>query len=274
MDISTSCAIVTGSGKAIGRAIALELARRGGQVVCAGRNLEDVQETVRSIEAEGGQALAFSVDVQDQALVEELIRQTIEAYGRVDILVNNAGIFRAIGALWEADPDTWLADITTNLYGTFLCCHAVLPQMIRRKRGVIINLTGGGFDRPNKGGSGYGASKAGIVRLTDTLAAEIGDRWDIQVYALNPGFVRSGMTHLLAESEAGQRWLPHVGRGLEEQRDHPATDVGRAAAHLVEISLPALSGRVIAYNDDLDGLVRRAEEIKQRDVYQLRFRTL
>ncbi|MGD2158498.1 MAG: SDR family oxidoreductase [Anaerolineales bacterium] len=274
MEIGNKSIIITGSSYGIGWTLTRDLARQGAQVACVARSKERLAELVRQIEVEGGIALPVPTDVTDRDQVEEMASQVITAFGQVDVLINNAAVFRAIGGFWEVDASEWWFDVTTNLLGSFQCCRAVLPNMMNRDEGIIINMTGGGFDRPNLGGSGYGSSKAAIMRMTDTLAYElIHADHNIQVYALNPGFVRSEMTRLLAETEAGQRWLPHVKTGLEAEQDHPAEDVSRAVIKLMEISCPPLSGRIFSYQDDFDRIAQRAEEIKRKDIYQLRMVT-
>jgi NAD(P)-dependent dehydrogenase (short-subunit alcohol dehydrogenase family) len=142
--------------------------------------------------------------------------------------------------------------------------------MLQHNCGIVINMVGGGSDRPNLDGTGYAASKAGLMRLTDTLAAGLGERYNIQVYGFWPGFVRTGMTNLLADLPQGQRWLPHVGRGLLAHEDHPAEDVDRAMASLIGISQPALSGRIFSYEDDFAHVAQQDDEIRRRDLRQLR----
>ncbi len=274
MDLCGAVSIVTGSGRGIGRAIAIELARGGGLVACASIDESEVTAVVGEIRELGAQAIGMRADVSDPAQVEEMVARTIDAFGRVDVLVNNAGIFRAIGGLWEVEPEAWWNDVRTNLLGTFLCCRAVLPQMMRQDRGTIINMVGGGFDRPNAGGSGYAASKAGIARLTDTLAAELEATSGVGIYGLWPGFVNSGMTQSLAQDAAGGRWLPHVGEGLARGEDHPAEDVGRALVRLLERVPLALSGRIFSYDDDFEQIARSAGEILKQDLHQLRMKCL
>ena len=266
-------AIVTGSSGGVGRAIARELARQGARVACAARREDHLQETARLIEAEEGVALALPTDVTDRGQVERMVARTLDAFGQVDVLVNDAAVFHALGGVWEVDPDLWWLDVTTNVLGPFLCCRAVLPHMMSRNQGIIINMTGGGYNYPLPGGSGYASSKAAVTRLTDTLAFELKGQYDIQVYGLNPGLVRSGMSEFVARSEQGRRWLPHVETDLETGRDHPAEDVGRAVVQLIGISCPPLSGRLFLYDADFEQVARRANEIEERDLCQLRLRS-
>ena len=273
MDIDGITAIVTGSGRAIGRAIARELARNGARVVCCSRTEAELAETVQLITSDGGTATGLPTDVTDRDQVLKLVDHATEFFGDVDLLVNNAASFRAVGAAWEVDIDRWWKDIETNLLGSFLCCHAVLPRMMERNRGIIINMTGGGASSPMLGGGAYGSSKAALMRVTDTLAAELGDDYAIQVFGLDPGFVRSGISEHVAETPGGQRWLPYVKKDLEAGRDHPADDVGAAVANLVRIATPDLSGRIFSFADDFDSIARRATEIRQNDLRQLRVKS-
>jgi NAD(P)-dependent dehydrogenase (short-subunit alcohol dehydrogenase family) len=282
MNLANISAIVTGGGGAIGQAISLELARQGAQVVCVDLDPIGLAQTVQQIKNEGGKAFGIRTDVTAQNQVKSMVAETIDALGQVDVLVNNAAIFRAIGGVWEVDPDEWWLDVKTNLLGPFLCCRAVLPQMMKQNRGIIINMSGGGFGGPVLGGSGYSCSKTALIRLTDTLAFEIGEKdsghripgmgYNIQVYAMEPAFVLGPMNEFVAQHEQGQNWLPFVKKDLELGKVQPPEDVGRAICRLIEISHPALSGRVFSYRQDLEHLSSRIDEIKTKDLHQLRMR--
>jgi len=268
----------------MGRAIALALAGHGSHVVCVDVNPHSLNQTVESIRSCGGEALGILADVTDRTQVETMVSQTIAAYGQVDILINNAAIFRSIGGVWEVDPAEWWQDVTTNLLGPFLCCRAVLPHMMERDQGIIINLSGGGFGGPVLGGSGYSASKTGLIRLTDTLALELGGselarqvtgkQYNIQVYAVEPAFVQGPMNEYVATSQQGQKWLPFVKANLEKGLVQDANDVGQGICKLIELSNPSLSGRVFTYRMDFENLLLKAEEIKKNDLHQLRIRFL
>ena len=136
MELSGAAVIVTGAGSGIGRALAREFARQGSRVACVGRRRDDLDETIRSIEAEGGVALAVPTDVTLRAEVGNMVETVLDRFGGVDLLFNNAGSFGAVGPVWEMDPDAWWQDVTINLLGTFLCSQAVLPHMRAQDRGV------------------------------------------------------------------------------------------------------------------------------------------
>lgn len=274
MEIEGRSIIVTGGGRGIGRAIALELARRGARVVVSARSEDQVRETAEQIELEGGSALAVPADVTSREQVQAMAKRTIDHFGRVDVLINNAGAFRAVGPAWEVDPETWWSDHETNVFGSLLCCQAVLPGMIERGEGIIINLCGGGADRPFLGASGYGSSKAGLMRFTDTLAFELElAGHPIQVYGFDPGLVRSEMTVSVTHDPAAEQWIPGMRVWLEQGMDHPAEESAGAIAKLIGISCPAITGRIFTYNQDFREIARRAEDIRARDTYQIRYLT-
>ena len=135
-------AIVTGAGRGIGREVALALAHEETTVVAVSRTLSEVEETADLIEARGKRALPVSVDISDWQAVQALVDRTIQEYGGIHVLVNNAGIQGPIGLLCENDVAEWARTVQINLLGTFLCCKAVLPHMLRQAYGKIVNLSG------------------------------------------------------------------------------------------------------------------------------------
>lgn len=266
--------VVTGAGGAIGSEIVAALARRQARIVVASLpgdlGAGAAADKAREL---GAEACLAALDIQSPEQVAAVISKTVDEWGRIDVLINNAGRFQAIGALWEQDPEVWLADVTTNLFGTFLCCRAAVPPMLRAGRGTIINLVGGGFDIPNPGGTSYASSKAGVARLTDTLAAELsGAGLPIAVHAIMPGLVRSGMTEELASSQTGLRWLPHVAEGLRAHQDVTAAEVAEGVVRLAERAHEIPSGRVLNWDDDLDQIVRAADSIAAEDLFQIRWK--
>ena len=176
----------------------------------------------------------------DREQVRSLVAQAEAQLGAVDVLFNNTGSFRAIGALWEVDPEAWWEDVTINVRGPMNCCQAVLPGMMRRDRGVIINMNGGG----GVGASGYECSKRAIRRCTEVLAAELqtsGSR--VCVFGMGPGFVRTEMTELHVSTEAGRKWCAGSGEAFARHEDRSPFDCARASVKLLQIARPELSGR-------------------------------
>jgi NAD(P)-dependent dehydrogenase (short-subunit alcohol dehydrogenase family) len=275
MLLDRQVAIVTGAGTSIGRALALEFARHGAQVVCCGRRLKILEETVSQIEQAGGQALACALDVTDAGQVQAMLRQVVERHGRVDLLFNNAGSFQSIGPFWEADPAVWWQDVTTNLYGSMLTCRAVLPVMLKQDSGVIINMDGGGGAHgPNIGGSAYGCSKAALLRFSEGLARELeiaGSR--VLVFCMNPGFVHTAMTQAIAESPEGQRWQPFVRDWIERGNTRDPRDCALAAMKLLAIADPSLNGCVFSVDTDFEAVERLKPHVRTENRFVLRTRT-
>jgi 3-oxoacyl-[acyl-carrier protein] reductase len=191
-------ALVTGASRGIGREIALELARQGANVAVnyAGSE-EKARETVEEIKKLGRKAFAVRADVSDADAVTDMVKQTIDEFGRVDILVNNAGITRD-NLLMRMKEEEWDSVINTNLKGVFLCTKAVTRQMMRQRSGRIINVASIVGVSGNAGQANYVAAKAGVIGLTKTAARELAPR-GINVNAVAPGFITTDMTDKLSE---------------------------------------------------------------------------
>ena len=273
MELKGRTAIVTGSGGGIGRALAIEFARHGANVVCCARREANINETAEMIQKQAGQALAVRTDVTERDQVEAMVRQAVDTFGEVHVLFNNAGSFRAIGAVWEVAPDAWWHDASVNLLGPMLCSRAVLPHMMKRDEGIIINMNGGGSTNPLPGGSGYGCSKAALVRLTDTLAKELDEVGSsVLVFGMGPGLVRTEMTEYQASSPEGLKWLPSTKECLEQGRVRAPEECAEATVELLRIACKELSGRIFGAGTDFADVARRAAEIKEKDLMVMRFR--
>lgn len=263
MELNGRTVIVTGSGSGIGRALALAFGREGASVVCCARRPALIEETVAGIEEDGGRGLAAPTDVTKREQVAAMVERTLAAFGQIDVLFNNAGSFRAIGGLWEVDPDVWWRDVTVNLLGPMLCCHEVLPHMIARDEGIIINMNGGGATVALAGGSGYGCSKAGLMRMTDNIATElkrVGS--SVLAFGMGPGLVRTDMTEYQATRPEGLKWIPGTRESFEQQRTRPPEDCAAATIELVRLACPEISGRNFGAGQDWDKV--RAEIEEQR----------
>lgn len=271
MQLEDAVAIVTGGGRGLGRAIAEALAAEGAAVAAVARSEDELAETVAAIEARGGHALAISCDVTARKQVEAMNLEVDQKLGPADILINNAGSLSAVGPTWEVDPQQWLHDVKVKLFGTMLCCRSVMPAMVKRRQGYIINVVGGGTNYPHTYGSGYGCSNAGLMNLTETLAREASSK-GVRVFALEPGLVRTRMTEELAESEEGRRWRPGVAERLDAGDHNPPEMAAEMAVRLVSGHADDLTGRYFSASDDFDELVARADEILERDERVLRIR--
>jgi NAD(P)-dependent dehydrogenase (short-subunit alcohol dehydrogenase family) len=259
-------ALVTGAGRGIGRASAVALAHAGAAVAVLSRSPDELAATVAEVEAAGGQALAVPADVTDPSAVAAAVARVVEHWGPVDLLVNNAGRNSVFGPLWTVDAQQWWTDVTVNLFGPFLCSAAVLPAMVERGRGRIVNVVSGTAGRPFPHNSAYAASKAGLVRLTDCLAAETDGR-GVSIFALGPGTVRTRLATGLERSEAGRQWLSGV---IDQLQFTPVETAAAAVVVLGSGRADALSGRWVDAADDLAAIADRAAEVAAGELFQLR----
>jgi 3-oxoacyl-[acyl-carrier protein] reductase len=178
-------ALITGAGRGLGRQIALAFAGAGADIVGSARTKAQVEDTAKEIKALGRRALSIVTDVTQEDQVRAMADQALKEFGRVDILVNNAGMSR-YGSFVEQKAADWRAMIETNLMGTLFCTHAILPSMLERGQGLIINISSvaGIHGLPNE--AVYCASKHGVKGFTDALAIELKDR-GIRVCGIYPG---------------------------------------------------------------------------------------
>jgi len=193
LQLKDRVAIVTGAGSQIGygKAIAITLAEEGCDVITADIDLAGAQQTAAAVEALGRRAIAVKVDVTVQTEINAMVEKAIQKFGKIDILVNNAGASSALRPFMEMTEEDWDFDIKTNLYGQMRVARAVLPHMIARGYGRIIN-TSGGQGIPNI--SIYGAAKGGVVQFTKALAREVASQGVI-VNAVGPGLAKTGLVY-------------------------------------------------------------------------------
>jgi len=192
-------ALVTGASQGIGRACAIELARAGATVVLAARNESKLAEAVAQIEAAGGQAAAFPLDVAGEDSIKSGAKAILERFGKVEILVNNAGITRD-GLMMAMKRADWDDVLGTNLTGAFLLTQALLRPMLKNRWGRIINISSVVGRTGQAGQVNYAASKAGLIGLTRSLAREVASR-GITVNAVAPGYIETPMTAVLDEKQ-------------------------------------------------------------------------
>jgi len=232
-------AIVTGGGRGIGRAIALELARQGSAVVVNYRSsAAEAEEVRRTIEEEGGRALAVQADVRLADDAQRLVSAALEAFGRLDILVNNAGVARD-GLLMRMSEEDWDVVLDTNLKGAFHCIKAAQRSLLRQRSGRIISIGSVVGLVGNAGQANYSAAKAGLVGLTKSLARELGSR-GITVNLVAPGYVETDMTAALPES-VRKAALDRICLGRMGRPE----DVAAAVAFLASDAAAYITGQVL-----------------------------
>lgn len=198
MHLDGKVALITGASRGIGRAVAIKLAGAGARVIInyAG-NLAAAQEVEQTIKAAGGEAVIMQGDVANADVVDTMVKQITDNFGRIDILVNNAGITRDTLLMRMKEVD-WDAVINTNLKGVFHCTKAVSRVMMKQKSGKIINMSSVVGVTGNAGQANYAAAKAGVIGFTKSMAKELASR-GITVNAVAPGFIATDMTAVLSE---------------------------------------------------------------------------
>ena len=243
-----SVALVTGASRGIGQELARALADAGYDVALAARS--DLSETAGLVEGAGRGALSLALDVTDGPGVEDAVVGIERELGPLDLVVNNAGTDRAFGPLWETDAELWWDDVEIHVRGTYFVCRAALPSMLERGAGRIVNVASNAARRPSPYNSAYGAAKAAILSLTESLAVSL-EGSGVSVFAISPGYVRTAMTERLVELQEERGWFPHlVGR---ETLD-PAL-ASQLVLELASGKADRLSGGYFHALDDLDELL-------------------
>jgi len=235
IDLSGKNALVTGSTRGIGRAIAETLAKSGARVAIVGRELQKAQQAATAV---GNGAQGFACDVTDTAAVTKLVADVETAFGSIDILVNNAGITRD-NLVMRLKDDDWDSVQNANLRGAFAAIRAVSRGMMKRRGGRIINISSIIGMIGNKGQANYAASKAGLIALTKSVAKELGSR-NILVNAVAPGFIETEMTAAMTpEAREG------LGKQIALERLGTPQDVAAAVAFLASDLATYITGQVL-----------------------------
>jgi NAD(P)-dependent dehydrogenase (short-subunit alcohol dehydrogenase family) len=273
IDLRNQIAVVTGGGRGIGRAIALRLASAGAKVAVVARSENEIVETSRLIQQSGGEAKPFKGDVTNADAMSPIFAEIEHTFGPVSILVNNAGSIGPIAPFWETPIEDWWRVLDVNLRGPALCSHLVLPGMVARRHGRIINLISGGAAFSLTYFSGYIASKVALARFSEVLAAEV-KPYCISVFPLAPATVRTAMSEYSLNSAEGKKWIPWFSRIFEEGLTVPVERVAETAAQLASGVADALSGRFLSVTDNLELLLKSVSKIEQDNLYSLRLRKL
>ena len=231
-------AVVTGSGRGIGRSIALALARNGADVVVLDMDEAGAGETAGIIEQTGRKSLALAVDVSRLSEVEEAINKILDLLGSIDIVVNNAGITRD-NLLIRMKEDEWDSVIAVNLKGSFNLSKAVARSMMKQRSGCIVNIASIIGMMGNTGQANYAASKGGLIALTKSLAKEMAPR-GIRVNAVAPGFIATEMTNKIPE-----KLREEMVRSIPLGRMGETDDVAAVVSFLTSPAAGYITGQVI-----------------------------
>ena len=213
MKLSGKVAIVTGATKGFGFAVAKEFVNQGASVVICGRDKKEVAAASWELLVTGVVA-----DVSKEVDTNFLINAAITQFGRVDILVNNAGVYGPKGLVEDVNPDEWIKAIHINLIGTFYMCRGILPHMKKNNYGKIINLSGGGATAPLPRISAYAASKAAVVRLTETIAQECAG-YKIDINSIAPGALNTRLLDEVLTAGPGVVGKPFYDKALKQKED-------------------------------------------------------
>lgn len=260
-ELAGHVAIVTGAGRGFGKAIAMALAAAGAAVTVTARSTKQIDTTVAEIKARGGKAFAVPGDVTHRKDVERVVGAAHNHFGPATLLVNNAGLAGPFGPIGTLDPDEWWSSQAVHVLGPFLFISNVLPGMIRKRGGHIINIASLGGTRVEPYLSAYCVGKSTEIRLTEQVAVEVKEH-GISAFAIEPGTVYTEMAESTISDPIAQRYLPGMIAFLKDIKDKedPAAGFARCARMCLALAsgrYDALSGRYLTPEDNLDELLKQ-----------------
>jgi NAD(P)-dependent dehydrogenase (short-subunit alcohol dehydrogenase family) len=267
-----SIALITGGGRGIGRIVATSLGEAGASVALVARSPDELAETVDLVGAAGGSAVAAVADVTDPDELAAAVGELQRRLGPFDLLVNNAGVVGPIGPLWEVDPTAWWTAMDVNVRGIVLASRLVLPSMVARRRGRIINIASQAGVHRWPLVSAYSVSKAAVVKLTENLAHETA-RYGVGVFSVHPGLLPIGMSTMFIDGTPNTLHEERIrGWALGELSEGRGAQPAQAVELILRLAAgdaDSLSGRHLSVHDDLDALLARRDEVLANDLYML-----
>jgi NAD(P)-dependent dehydrogenase (short-subunit alcohol dehydrogenase family) len=255
-------AVVTGASRGIGKAIAVHLAHQGAAVAGMARESPDLFALPREADGAVGRLIAVAADVTSAEEVAAAFGRVDDELGTPQLVVASAGTADVVGPLWLADPDQWWHAVAVDLRGTMLTAQYAVTRMLAVGPGRLVTVYGNLGDRQQGYVSAFAVAKAGIARLTESLACELAGT-EVRVLGVHPGFVRTPMTEQLAQGHLGGMWLP----GFAETAEQRWGDAQPAADLITAIALGAadhLTGRILHPHDDLSALIEQCESQPDR----------
>ena len=262
-------ALITGGGRGIGRQIALAYAAEGARLALSARTASELEETERLVSGQYGSEIITTIaDVSIREQVDNAVAVALRRFGAIDVLVNNAGNIGPVGRVWDNDPEDWARTIAVHLMGVFYGCHAVIPSMLQRGIGRVVNMSGVGG--PNT--TAYDAAKVAIVNFTENLALELADT-PITVNAISPGSIHTRMWEETRDLSLAIGDMATYERGVQVTSGQGAS-IERAAELAVFLGSDdcgVMSGRLIrAFADRFEEFPDHVGEIMESEAYLLR----
>lgn len=249
MNLKDKVAIVTGSAGGIGRGIALKFGSLGANVVVADLKIEGARETVSLLEKGGAKALPLGTDITDRAQVQEMVKATLDTFGKLDILVNNAG-WDIIEPFTQNTPELWEKVMAINLKGPIFCIRAVLDHMIGRKYGKIVNISSDAGRVGSSGEAVYSACKGGIIAFTKTIAREMA-RYQINVNCVCPGPTDTPLLAEMTKGETGAKIITAMTNAVPFRRLAKPEDIAGAVAFLASDDAGFITGQTLSVSGGL-----------------------
>ncbi len=273
MNLNNRVAVITGANRGLGESIARAFAKAGAGLVLSARDGELMQRVAEDISQTAARPVEWiCADVSKSADIDAIRERAVRIFGRVDILVNNAGIYGPIGAFEDADWQEWCDALRINLFGTVAMSRAIVPLMKQQQYGKIINLSGGGATAPLPRFTAYAASKAAVVRFTETIAEELRTS-HIDVNAIAPGALNTRLLDQILEAGPERAGDDFYRRSIK-QRDEGGASLELAAelaVFLASAESDGISGKLIsAVWDDWRNFPKYRERIQKSDVFTLR----
>ena len=268
--------VITGASGGVGGMLSKGLAKKGYHIIGLSRNEKRLEELVSDINSKGGKASFEVADMTDDQMVVNAGERIIKNLGSIDVWINNVGVnnHNAIGPTWELDPKNWWTEVSLNLYTTFLGTRTAINLMKAQNNGYIINLGGGGVQKPKPFGSAYGAAKTAIVKFTETVNVELEkEGFNVKLFAFNPGFIQNDRTEKLVESKVARKYMPKLEQMLKYGEMSDPQDSIDLINTLISGKADQLAGKYFFSDDkNIEEAIEKSEAYVKEKLNVLRVR--